>query len=450
MEISKELNIAKEIAACVSKYGGTCYFVGGFVRDKLMGNPGKDIDIEVHGITSDVLEKVLDGLGKRIETGKSFGVYNLCGYDIDIAMPRKEECIGKGHRDFKVDVDPFLGTEKAAIRRDFTINAIMENVLTGEIIDHFGGKSDIEKKVIRHISKDTFVEDPLRVLRGAQFSARFQFSVAPETLKLCKTMVLSNLASERVFEEMKKALLKSEMPSLFFEILREMDALDVWFCELSALIGVEQNKQHHKEGDAWNHTMMVLDEAAKRKNNTENPLWFMLATLCHDFGKAVCTKEIDGVIRSLGHETEGLPLVEKFLKRITSDKKLIKYVLNMTALHMRPNMLYAQKSGIKATNKLFDEAISPDDLIQLAMCDNLGKIPREAGEDTEKFLSERLSVYNEYMSRDYVTGKDLLDMGIKEGEQFSRILAFAHKLRLAGVSKENVIKQIEAEYKKEV
>ncbi len=446
----KEINIAKEIASRISEHSGTCYFVGGYVRDKLMGINTKDIDMEVHGILPETLEKILDEFGTRIETGKSFGVYNLCGYDIDIAMPRKEECTGRGHRDFKVDVNPFLGTEKAAIRRDFTINAIMENVLTGEIIDHFGGRKDIENKVIRHINSNTFIEDPLRVLRGAQFASRFQFSVAPETIELCKSMDLRTLASERIFEEMKKALLKAEKPSVFFEVLREMDALDIWFCELAELIGVEQNKQHHQEGDAWNHTMMVLDECATRRNSPENPLGLMLSAICHDFGKAVCTKKIDGIIRALGHETEGLSLVEKFLKRITSDKKLIKYVLNMTALHMRPNMLYAQKSGIKATNKLFDESVAPFDLIHLAMSDNLGKIPCEAGEDTEKFLLERLDIYNEYMARDYVTGKDLIDMGIKEGEKFREILQFAHKMRLSGVSKENVIKQIKAEYKKEV
>ena len=445
MEIVKELNIAKEIASCISKYSGNCYFVGGYVRDKLMGCPGKDIDMEVHGVTPDVLERVLDSLGTRIETGKSFGVYNLCGYDIDIAMPRKEKCIGKGHRDFKVDVDPFLGTEKAAIRRDFTINSIMENVLTGEIIDHFGGLNDIENRVIRHINKDSFVEDPLRVLRGAQFVARFEFSIAAETVELCKSMDLSMLASERVFEEMKKALLKSEKPSLFFEILRNMNALDVWFWELADLIGIHQNTQHHQEGDAWNHTMMVLDEAVKRRDNTQNPLWFMISALCHDFGKAVCTEKINGGIRAFGHEKAGIALTEKFLKRITSDKKLIKYVLNMTALHMRPNMLYVQKSGVRATNRLFDESVSPFDLIQLAMADNQGKIPREAGENTEKFLLERLNVYNEYMSRDYVTGQDLIDMGLKEGKKFKSILEFAHKLRLTGVKKEDVMKQIMAD-----
>ena len=450
MEVNKEFNIAKEIASRISEYEGTCYFVGGYVRDKLMGIDTKDVDMEVHGIAPEVLEKILDEFGTRIETGKSFGVYNLCGYDIDIAMPRKEKCIGSGHRDFKVDIDPFIGTKKAAVRRDFTINAIMENVLTGEIIDHFGGQADIENKVIRHINESSFAEDPLRVLRGAQFSARFRFSVAPETIELCSGMNLNSLASERVFEEMKKALLKAEKPSIFFEVLRRMESLEIWFPELSALIGIEQNKEHHKEGDAWNHTMMVLDETAKRRDSAENPLGIMLAALCHDFGKATCTEEISGVIRSLGHETEGVSIAEKFLKRITSDKKLIKYVLNMTELHMRPNILYAQKSKIKSTNKLFDLSVAPIDLIHLAMADNLGKIPQEATENTEKFLLERLDVYKEYMSREYVTGKDLIAMGITPGEKFTDILEFAHKLRLSGVSKENVIKQIEAEYKKEV
>ncbi len=450
MKTPDDMKIVKKIAEEVSKLGGTVYFVGGYVRDKLMGVCGKDIDIEVHGVSPEMLENVLDRWGTKVERGKSFGVYNLCGYSIDIAMPRKEKCIGRGHRDFSVEVDPYLGTKKAAVRRDFTVNSIMENVLTGEITDHFGGWQDIKNKVIRHINSDTFVEDPLRVLRGAQFAARFEFEIATETIELCKTMELSALASERIFEEMKKALMKSEKPSMFFEYLHKMDALDKWFSELKMLIGVEQNKQHHKEGDAWNHTMMVIDEAAKRKEKTQNPLGFMIAALVHDLGKSVCTQEIDGVVRSLGHETEGLPLVEKFLKKITTDKKLIRYVLNMTMLHMRPNMLYVQKSGIKATNKLFDEAVSPNDLIHLAMSDNLGKIPREANEETEKFLFERLDIYNEYMSRDYVTGKDLIDIGFKEGEEFTQILKFAHKLRLAGVDKKTVIKQIKAEYKKSV
>ncbi len=450
MESARELNIARKLAKQVSELGGICYFVGGYVRDKLMDNPGKDIDVEVHGVTPSALEAVLDNLGTRIETGKSFGVYNLKGYTMDIAMPRKEECTGRGHRDFKVEIDPFLGTEKAAVRRDFTINAIMENVLTGEIIDHFDGKRDLGKHIIRHINSDTFIEDPLRVLRGAQFASRFGFAIAQETVELCKTMKLDTLASERIFEEMKKALLKSERPSKFFEKLKEMEALDVWFSEVAALRGVEQNKQHHKEGDAWNHTMMVLDEAAKRRKYVAEPMGFMLAALCHDFGKTICTEEIDGIIHSYNHETLGIPLVEKFLKRITADKKLIKYVINMTALHMRPNMLYAQKSKIKATNRLFDESVAPMDLIHLAMADNLGKLPREAGENTEEFLLERLNIYNEYMSRDYVTGKDLIDLGLKEREKFSEILRFAHKMRVAGVKKENVIKQIKAEYEKEV
>ena len=149
-------------------------------------------------------------------------------------------------------------------------------------------------------------------------------------------------------------------------------------------------------------------------------------------------------------DMKGLPFVKSFIRRITTDKKLLQYVLNMTELHMRPNMLYVQKSKIKSTNKLFDLAVEPYDLIHLAMADNLGKIPHEATEETETFLKDRLEIYNEYMSRDYVTGKDLIAMEITPGEKFTQILEFAHKLRLSGVSKENVIKQIEVEYKKDV
>ncbi len=446
MRKPQEINIVKTIAEKVHKKGGCVYFVGGYVRDILMGNAGKDIDIEVHMITPEELEKILDEIGARIKIGKSFGVYKLKGTGVDIAMPRTEECTGRGHRDFKVEIDPFIGAQTAARRRDFTINAIMQNVLTGEITDPFKGVMDLKNGIIRHIDDSTFIEDPLRVLRAAQFAARFKFSIADETKKLCRTMTLEFLSSERIFEEMKKALLKAEKPSIFFDMLYDMKALDVWFGELKALKGIQQNKEYHREGDVWKHTMMVLDEAAKRRDYVTNPIAFMLAALCHDFGKAVTTEKINGVIHSYQHETVGLPIVEKFLRKLTSDKKLIKYVLNMTRLHMRPNMLYAQHSKIKATNKLFDDAVAPLDLIHLAMADALGKLPNVKNDDAQKFLYERLEIFKEYMSKSYVTGKDLIDMGLKEGEEFSEILSFAHKMRLAGVSKENVIKQIKGQF----
>ena len=191
-------NIAEKIAYMVCERGGRTFYVGGFVRDKILGIENKDMDIEVHGIEPEVLREILSEVGEPMSYGSSFGVYSLKGYDIDIAMPRKEHATGKGHRDFEVFVDPFIGTAEAARRRDFTMNAVMEDVLTGELVDPFGGKQDLEKGIIRHIDSDTFVEDPLRVLRGAQFASRFGFNIADDTSDLFRSMDLSALSMERV------------------------------------------------------------------------------------------------------------------------------------------------------------------------------------------------------------------------------------------------------------
>ena len=185
--------------------------------------------------------------------------------------------------------------------------------------------------------------------------------------------------------------------------------------------------------------MLVLDEAAKRRDKVRYPLGFLLAALCHDFGKAVCTTEIDGVIHSYGHETAGLPLVQQFLERITTETKLIQYVLNMTELHMQPNIMAAARSRLKSTNKLLDRAVEPFDLIQLSVCDGLGKLP-PCGE-TESFLMQRYEQFTAIMARPYVMGKDLIAAGLQPGVQFSEILSYAHKLRLAGIEKENALRQ---------
>ena len=433
---------AVEIAHLVAQYGGKTYFVGGFVRDKLRGVENKDIDIEVHGITAKKLESILDSVGERVEIGKSFGVYNLKGFSLDIAMPRAEKAIGQKHRDFCIDIDPFIGTKKAAVRRDFTMNAIMQDVLTEEITDHFGGMKDIKDSVIRCVNEKTFSEDPLRVLRAAQFAARFGFSIENSTKELCCKIDLSNLSQERVMEELKKAMLKSNTPSVFFENLRMLNQLKVWFPEMEKLVDLKQNPTYHAEGDVWKHTMMVIDAAAKFRDKVKTPLGFMLSALVHDFGKIVCTKTENGKIHSRNHEVLGLPLVEKFLKRITKEKELISYVLNMAKLHMKPNIMARDNSTVKATNRMFDEAREPEDLIYLAVCDGLGKISEIPYNSAEKFLLDRLGIYREYMSRDYVTGKDLICAGIAPGDEFKNLLEYAHKLRLSGVGKEEALRQV--------
>ncbi len=448
MTLNENIKTAEKLARLVSEKGGSCYYVGGFVRDRLMNTVSEDIDIEVHGIQPDVLEKILDETGERISVGESFGIYSLKGTSLDIAMPRKEKVKGAGHRDFDISVEPFAGVKEAAMRRDFTINSIMQNVLTGEITDSFGGVNDIEKKIIRHVSPVSFPEDALRVFRAAQFSARFNFRISEETSALCRNIDVGALSKERVEGEMKKALLKAERPSLFFEALRSMNRLSPWFDELKDTVGVSQRYEFHLEGDVWAHTMLVLDEAAKRRDTVENPYGFMLSALCHDFGKAVSSVNEDGVIRSVGHEKSGLPLVGRFLSRLTNEKKLIRYVLNMTELHMKPNILAAEKASVKATNRLFDLSVSPRDLIELSLADDRGRKTLYPHRSADEFLSERLSVYNEYMSRPFVTGDDLINAGLSPDESFSDILAHAHKLRLSGVEKNAALKQCLA-YKKE-
>ncbi len=438
---NKDMQMARRIAEAVGEVGGVAYFVGGYVRDRLMGGKGKDIDIEIHGVTPDCLKKILDSLGNRLDIGESFGIFGLRGYSLDIAMPRRESCRGRGHRDFDIFVDPHIGTLSAARRRDFTVNAMMQNVLTGEIIDHYGGREDLENKVIRHVDDKSFAEDPLRVLRGAQFAARFEFSIAEETAELCRKMDLSALPRERIMGELEKALLKAERPSIFFEELRKMDQLDIWFPELNALIGIEQNPKYHSEGDVWVHTLMVLDQAAVLREYTKNPLGLMLSALSHDYGKAVCTEVIKGEIHCYGHETAGLPLVREFMQRLTSEAELKKYVLNMAEYHMKPNALAAQGASVKATNRMFDRSVDPEGLLCLAIADGLGKTSPKEYVSYNNFFKERLAVYREYMSRPYVMGQDLIAAGLAPCKQFSEYLEYAHKLRLAGVEKESALRQ---------
>ncbi len=437
----EDLQMARKVARQVAEKGGRTFFVGGFVRDALLHRENKDVDIEVHGISPKCLEEILDSLGQRISIGESFGIFNLKGYSLDIAMPRKEQLRGMGHKDFDIFVDPFIGTEGACRRRDFTFNALMQDVLTGEIVDHFGGQEDLDKGILRHVNDESFAEDPLRVLRAAQFAARFDFRVAPETVNLCRRMDLRHLPRERIDGELRKALLKAEKPSVFFEVLRQMDQLDVWFPELKALIGLEQNPVYHAEGDVWNHTMMVLDQAAKLRSRVEQPLWFMLAALTHDFGKAVTTADKNGVLHAYEHEKLGLPLAEAFLRRITAETKLIEFVLNLVELHMKPNTLAAANSAVKVSNRMFDQAMDPETLICLALADDRGRITQVPKPSTEEFLNHRLEIFRELMAKPFVQGRDLVEAGLKPDKDFTEILAHAHKLRLAGTPKDNALKQ---------
>lgn len=445
MDQDKEfvIDLAKQVAAL----HGRTYYVGGYVRDKILGKPNKDIDIEIHGVSQDDLVKILKSYGRVDIQGKSFGVLKVKGYDVDISQPRKEKKTGDKHTDFSVEVDPFMGTEEAAKRRDFTMNALMQDVLTGEVIDHFGGMQDIKDKTIRHVNDKTFKEDPLRVLRAAQFAARFGFSIAPETKEIMAGLNLSNLPRERINEEMKKALLKSEKPSMFFDALKETNQLDYWFPEVKALIDCPQNEHFHPEGDVYKHTMMVVDNLAKHRNESEEPYALMLSGLCHDFGKplTVTWDEERQIHRNLGHEEAGVAPARVFLNRVVHNNDVRDYVLQMVKWHDRPLTLYDGECSVVKTNRFFDSIKHPGDLILLTCADRTG-IPEEAIKEYKEWLLGRLFCYSSIMEKSEVTGEDLIRMGMKPSPQFSDILADTHDRHLRGEDKDMVLKSLQKKY----
>lgn len=453
----KDKDLALQIAKKVKEVGGIAYFVGGYVRDSILDIPNKDIDIEIHGIKPEILKNILSELGDIQTIGNAFGIYNLKGYDLDIALPRKERCIGTGHKDFEVYVDPYIGTHAAARRRDFTINALMKNILTGEIVDEFNGLNDLKNHIIRHVDSSTFREDSLRVLRACQFAARFNFKIASETINLCKTMDLSTMPKERIAGELSKALLKAKKPSVFFNSLYECEQTK-WFKEVYTLKGIKQDSEYHPEGDVYMHTMSVLDQAGglfpTGIDNPDRYLPFMLSALCHDFGK-VNTTEINskGRLCALNHEITGIPIANDFLGRIYNNKGFIKYVDNMIKYHMKAHSCFNNRSKTKTTNLMFDKLLYPKDFILLVYADSTGhdldnldnrqfnmfleKAMTESG-----FLTDRYLDYGKRISESHITADDLIELGLNPSPLFKIILDKAWNMHLKGVKKEHVLKQM--------
>lgn len=452
-------DFAVQIAKKVNEIGGTAYFVGGYVRDSILGISNKDIDIEIHNVTPYILKNILKELGdvQSRTVGNNFGIYNIDGYDLDIALPRKETAIGKGHKDFRIDVDAYLPLKDSARRRDFTINVLMENVLTGEIKDYFGGLDDLHNGIIRHIDDKTFIEDPLRVLRACQFASRFNFEIAPETINLCKTMDLSTLPKERIAGELTKALLKSKKPSVFFNSLYECEQIK-WFKEVYALKGIKQDSEYHPEGDVYVHTMSVLDQAGELfPTGIDEPdryLPFMLSALCHDFGK-VNTTEMNnkGKLCALNHELTGIPIANNFLSRIYNNKSFIKYVDNMIEYHMKAHSCFNNNSRTKTTNLMFDKLLYPKDFIQLVYADSTGHnlesldnrqfnmFLNKAMAESE-FLTDRYFDYGKKISEPHITADDLIELGLNPSPLFKTILDKTWNMHLKGIKKDHVLKQV--------
>lgn len=307
-----ELSAVGEVVRLLAEAGGRPLVVGGSVRDALMGVPAKDLDIEVYGLEPAAIERALRRSFSVISVGAAFGVLKVKGHPIDVSLPRRENRTGAGHRDFSVEGDPMMSPSEAATRRDFTVNAMLWDPRTGEVLDPWGGMADLAGRRLRHVS-DKFAEDPLRVLRAMQFAARFSapgapWTVDPATVALCSTLGPEALSPERIYEEWCKLLLRGRVPSIGLRFLRECG----WtkhFPELHACIGVAQDAEWHPEGDVWDHTLLCLDAfAAARLGDEREDLVVGWSVLLHDLGKATTSKvETDGRIHAYGHEQAGEP-----------------------------------------------------------------------------------------------------------------------------------------------
>ena len=435
--MSTEFDHVQEIARRLRRAGGRAVLAGGCVRDRLLGRKPHDFDLEVHGLSAAAVTAALAESYPLDLVGMSFGVMKVRHHDIDIALPRSENKTGRGHRGFIVETDGALDFAAAAARRDFTVNAIMMDALTGEIIDPWHGREDLENRVLRHVSEH-FSEDPLRALRGMQFVARFGLTPAPETVKLCAAMDQNELPRERIAAEWEKLLLQAPEPSRGLVFLREIGYLK-YYPELAALTGCPQDPRWHPEGDVWTHTLAVLDAAAGlRRGPDDDRLTLMLAALCHDFGKPHCTvREADGGITSRGHDTWTVP-AENFLARFWNRESLIARTLKLIRGHMQPCQLVRAASGDRAYRHLALAAERLDLLADLVESDMRG-VAASPEELTRKLAlvaafrakAEALAI-DRTPPKPLVLGRHLLARGVAPGPHMRPLLDRCFAAQLNG------------------
>ena len=435
-----------EIARAVRAEGGRALLVGGCVRDELMGQQPKDWDLEVYGIQPARLRELLDQFGSVNVVGEAFTVYKL-GAHLDVSVPRRERKTGPGHRGFFIEGDPLMSTDEAARRRDFTINAILQDPLTDEIIDPFHGRNDLHSGILRVVSSETFSEDSLRVLRAAQFAARFEFRIEPETVELCRQIDLTDLPAERIWGEMEKLLLRAQRPSIGLGWLHALRVLDQLFPEIKALIEVSQDPEWHPEGDVFVHTRLVVDRARELIDDLPyaRRVTVMLAALAHDFGKPATTAFIDGRIRSREHEEAGVEPTIGFLDRLnihTLDGYDVRaQVMAIVRDHLKPGEFYKKRDevGVGAFRRLARK-VDLDLLYRVAKADSLGRnadwVPREKWYDAEaqEWFIERVRELElqDGAPAPILQGRHLLEMGMQPGPRVGEITKAVYEMQLDG------------------
>ena len=425
--------------------GGRPFIVGGAVRDALLDLPVKDYDIEVFGLPAEALKAALTPLGSVNAVGEAFTVFKLAGLEgvegaADVSIPRRDSKVGPGHRGIAVAGDPGLAPEEAARRRDFTINAMLFDPSAGEILDFFGGRRDLDARVLRAVDPSRFGEDPLRALRAVQLAARYGLEVEPATARLCGSMPLAELPPERIFGEIEKLLLRAPRPSLGLRLMRDWGLLPQVAPELLPLAGTPQDPEWHPEGDVWIHTLLAVDEAVPLVADLDPPraLAVMLGVLCHDLGKPATTQLEDGRLRSRGHEEAGREPTQRLLDRWNVHTRLgydvRAQVLALVGNHLKPGQLYDDRERVSdgAIRRLAARC-EPALLYRVARADCLGRTGNFPPVAMEWFL-ERVRQLDvaERPPEPLLRGRDVVALGVDPGPEVGRIVRAVYERQLDG------------------
>ena len=433
-----ELDQALKIARAVRDAGGRALIVGGWVRDRLLDRPSKDVDLEVYRLPAPRLRALLERIDRVNPVGEAFTVFKVG--PIDVALPRRESKAGRGHRAFEVTGDPDLPVEEAARRRDFTINAIAWDPLTEEYVDPYGGRTDLQHRVLRAVDSRSFGDDSLRVLRAVQFAARFELEVDEPTRALCSRITLDDLPAERVWGELDKLLLQAGRPSIGFHVALELGVVQQLFPELAALVNCPQEPEWHPEGDVWVHTLMVIDRARDVIHDLERPqqVAVMLGAVCHDFGKPATTAWRDGRIRSFNHEEAGVAPAHAFLDRLNVHSvdgyDVRRQVVGFVAHHLKPGMWHKVRDEVgDGAFRRLARKVDLELLARLAKADCLGR-PGSfdcSAMDWFRWRARALGVEHAPPAP-LLQGRHLLALGQQPGPRIGRILSEVYERQLDG------------------
>ncbi len=424
--------------------GGRPFIVGGFVRDSLLGLPCKDIDIEVFGMEFDKLHALLRRLYDKVDlVGESFGVIKI-NNEIDISIPRRENNVGIGHKDFEIMTDPNMTFKEAASRRDFTINS-MGCDKDGEIVDPFGGIEDLKRKVLKATSGH-FKEDALRVLRAMQFAARFEMEMDTDTTFMCQDMFdgFRALPKERLWTEWEKICHKARNFSYAIDTLKRAGWL-VLFHEIGDMDLLPQDPSWHPEGDCLAHTIHVVNAAiniANRENLVgDERTILIMAAICHDMGKvSTTTKNEEGRWVAPGHAEAGVPVAKSFLNSINAPNAIIDPVLVLVKEHMAHVGALKSQGEDVVTDRMvrrLANRLKPHTNVKMwgwiVEADHSGRPPLPASSPVLEWLriADELAI-KESAPKPLVKGDHLLAIGYKQGKEMGDILRSLFERQLDG------------------